>query len=154
MRRIYLLISFVLITLNLFGQDSIKKNSIMVETNGIMMTSLSYDRYVHFNEKAAIIFGGEYIMGTGFGWGAHWLVPEVGILAFGPKHFLETGIQYAFDISEYNEDVEIYGREHSFGVRLAYRYQTNAGFNVRVTANGYFTVDPIFIPTLGIGYSF
>jgi len=149
-----LLFGFFFISLSSCGQVEIRKNSIMVETNLIMMGSVSYDRYVPINEKTALIFGGEYILGMGFGWGAHWLVPEVGVLAFGPKHFLEAGIQYGFDISPYNEDVEIYGREHSLGARLAYRFQTNGGFNIRATANGYFSIDPIFFPTLGIGYSF
>jgi len=53
------------------------------------------------------MFGGYYIMGVGFGYGSHWLAPEISLLSFGPKHFLETGAQYAFDINqddEYNDN--------------------------------------------------
>lgn len=142
------------VAFNSNGQDEIKKNSIMVESNFIMMTSVSYDRYVPLKERTAIILGGEYIMGTGFGWGTHWIVPEIGILAFGPKHFLEASAEFAFDVTPSNEDIEMYGRENSPGVRLAYRLQTHSGFSFRVTANSYFNIDPIFVPTIGVGFAF
>lgn len=93
-------------------------------------------------------------MGTGFGWGSHWIVPEFGARFFGPKHFMESSLQYAIDITPSNEDIAMYGREHSPGVRLAYRYQTIGGFNMRVALNTYFAIDPIIAPTVGVGYSF
>jgi len=79
----------------------------MVESNFIASLSISYDRIVPIGVKTAIMFGGYYIMGVGFGYGSHWLAPEISLLSFGPKHFLETGAQYAFDINqddEYNDN--------------------------------------------------
>jgi len=61
----------------------------MVESNFIASLSISYDRIVPIGVKTAIMFGGYYIMGVGFGYGSHWLAPEISLLSFGPKHFLE-----------------------------------------------------------------
>jgi hypothetical protein len=126
----------------------------MIESNVVFMTSVSYDYYEPINKRSALIFGGEYIMGTGFGSGMHWIVPEIGILSYGPKHFLETSFQFAMDITPTNEDNEEYGPQHSIGARIAYKLQSKGGFNFRVNSNIYFGIDPIFFPTLGLGYSF
>ena len=95
------------------------------------------------------MFGGEYFMGIGFGHGSHWMVPKINLLSFGPRHFLEMGALYAFGITKENED-----NENSPGLRLAYRLQGNKGITFRATANIFFNIDPVLIPTIGIGYSF
>jgi len=88
-------------------------------------------------------------MGVGFGKGSHWLSPEVNLLSFGPRHYLETGAQYAFDIKQNDEN-----NESSPGLRFAYRLQGDKGLTLRVTANIFFSIDPMFIPTIGLGYTF
>jgi len=125
------------------------QNSVIVESNFIISLSVSYDRIVPAGDKTAIILEGEYIMGIGFGHGSHWLVPEIGLLSFGPRHFLESGVEYAFGISQ-GDDFN----ESSPGIRLAYRFQGNHGITFRATANAFFNIDPVLIPTIGIGYSF
>lgn len=154
MKILVLIFGFALSTSQVFAQDSIPKNSIIVETNVILCGVLSYDRIIPMSQKARLMVGADYIMGLGFGWGAHGIAPEFGVMAFGPKHFMETGFQFVFDISKQSKDAEEEGGFTSPGIRLAYRFQSNKGFIFRATANAYFNIDPIFIPTIGFGYSF
>ena len=46
------------------------------------------------------------------------------------------------------------GNENSPGFRIAYRLQGNKGITLRATAIVFFNLDPVLIPTIGIGYSF
>ena len=147
---------FLLLTLALLviadissAQSFDKRNSLLVESNFIMSLSISYDRIIPIGNKTALMFGGDYLMGIGFGQGSHWLSPEVGLLSFGPKHFLDTGVMYVLDIKQDGED-----KESSPGLRLSYRLQGNKGLTLRANANFYFNIDPIFIPTIGLGYTF
>ena len=149
MRTLLLIFVFLFVVNASNAQNTDKRNSIFVESNIIASLSLSYDRIVPVGEKIAIMFGGDYFMGIGFGQGSHWLVPEIDLLSFGPRHFLETGVQYAFGIPQDSED-----SESSPGLRLAYRLQGNKGITFRATANVFFNMDPVLIPTIGIGYSF
>lgn len=143
--QILLLIGVLGLSNPAYTQENTPRNSIMIESNIIAVTSLSYDRIVPLKEYAALLFGGSYLMGTGFGHGSHWLGVKSGVLAFGPKHFLETGIQYVFALTD---------DDSSFGVQLAYRFVSKKGLSFRAATNLLFNFDPIFIPTLGIGYTF
>lgn len=133
----------------LFSQNSFRNNSFIVESNFIATLSLSYDRIVPVKEKIAVTFGGDSIMGVGFGYGSHWIAPEAGLLFFGPKHFLETGVMYAFEMGSDGEYTE-----NSPGLRIAYRFQSKKGLILRATANLFFNIDPVFVPAFGAGYSF
>lgn len=157
MKKIILFVVLIIISSSTINAQEIqkhRKNSIMLESNVIGMTSISYDRYIRLPENLSLILGAEYAMGTGFGWGTHWVVPEIGILAFGPRHFLESGLEFCIDISPYDEVVEEYGRNHSPGIRIAYKYQTEYGICFRVCSNFYFMMDPIIVPTVGLGIAF
>ncbi len=132
-----------------YAQNFDRRNSIMMESNFIASLSLSYDRILPMGEKTAIMFGGDYIMGVGFGTGSHWLTPEISLIAFGPRHFLETGAQYLFEVGQHDGDPE-----NSPGLRLAYRFQGNKGITLRATVNIFFNIDPLVVPTIGMGYSF
>ncbi len=152
--RAFILILVCLFFANvLIGQNNFRQNAIVVESNFILSLSFSYDRVVPVGEKMAITLGSDYLMGVGFGYGSHWLAPEAGLIFFGPTHFLETGVMYAFQIgADGSADEE--DSENSPGLRLAYRYQTKKGLTLRATANFFFNIDPVFIPALGVGYSF
>lgn len=150
MRTLVLIFLLQLVCDFIFAQNLEKRNTIMVETNLIISISASYDRIVSLGEKTALMYGGDYLMGIGFGYGSQWLAPELSLLSFGPKHFLETGVLYVFTLKpdpEYNED-------NSPGIRLAYRFQAKNGLTFRATANAIFNIDPIFMPSIGLGYSF
>ena len=147
MRTLILFFTFLFVTTASYAQNFDRRNTIMVESSFIATLSISYDRIVPIGQKTAIMFGGDYIMGVGFGTGSHWLTPEISLTAFGPRHFLETGAQYLFEL-KYDDDPE-----NSPGLRLAYRLQGKKGITFRATANFMFNIDPVFIPTIGIGYS-
>ncbi|KAA3631926.1 MAG: hypothetical protein DWQ02_15600 [Bacteroidetes bacterium] len=148
--RAFIFIFLCLFFVNvLVGQNSLRPNTIIVESNFIATLSFSYDRHVPVKEKIGVSFGGDYLMGVGFGHGSHWLAPEAGLLFFGPKHFLETGVMYAFEMGSEGES-----KENSPGLRFAYRFQSNKGSILRATANIFFDIDPIFVPAFGVGYNF
>ena len=150
MRTLILILTFLFVANVLNAQNFEKRNSIMVETNLILSLSISYDRIIPLREKTALMFGSDYLMGIGFGHGSHWLAPEISLLSFGPRHFVETGVLYVFN---FNPDPES-NENQSPGLRLAYRFQGKKGLTFRATANAIFNFDPIFIPTIGLGYSF
>jgi hypothetical protein len=131
------------------AQNSMKKNSLALESNFIMTLSASYDRIIPLKEKTVLMIGADYSMGIGFGYGSHWIIPEANLQFFGPKHFLETGVQYAFGLDENDEEAN-----SSPGIKIAYRLQGKKGFYFRATAGFLFLIDPVFIPAVGIGYSF
>jgi hypothetical protein len=153
MKNLFILLS-VFIYANLNAQNTDRLNSINVETNFIATLSTSYTRVVPINEKIGATFGGEYMMGIGFGEGSHWIVVDAGILCFGPRHFLETGIQYAFALGYDAENSEEGEDGSSPGLRFAYRLQGNKGLAFRATIDVFFNIDPYIMPALGIGYSF
>ncbi len=150
MRTLILIFTFILVANASNAQSFEKRNSIIAETNFILSLSISYDRIVPLGEKTALLFGGDYMMGVGFGNGSHWLAPEISLLSFGPKHFVETGVLYVFSLTPDPEENE----NQSPGLRLAYRFQAKKGLTFRATANAIFNIDPIFMPTIGLGYSF
>lgn len=144
MKALMFSFGFLCILNLLSAQDTTLRNSIIVESNLIAMSSISYNRTVPIKERTAILFGGGYIMGTGFGYGSHWLEVETSLLSFGPRHFLETGALFIYGIND----------DSSPGIKLAYRFQSKIG--ITFTANTYalFNIDPVIMPALGIGYSF
>lgn len=149
MRTLIFILGCLFFGNTLTGQNSFPRNSIIVESNFIATLAFSYDRAIPVNEKMAFSFGSDYIMGVGFGYGSHWLAPEAGLLFFGPKHFLETGVMYAFEIDPEGEDAE-----NSPALRVAYRLQGKKGLTLRATANVFFDIDPVFVPAIGLGYVF
>lgn len=155
MKLISILFASLTLSYSAWSQDELPRNTIMVESNFILMGVISYDRITPVSNKASIMFGGDYIMGLGFGYGSHWIAPEFGGMFFGPKHFMESGIQLVINVDkqELDQPDEMEARI-SPGIRLAYRYQAFNGLTLRATANAVFLIDPIFIPTIGIGYSF
>jgi len=152
MKSIVLILLSFFISVFVFAQNFEQENTLMVETNFIMTLSFSYDRVIDAEENVAFMVGVDYVMGVGFGFGSHWIVPEVNLVSFGPNHFLETGIIYAIGIPFVDDEPEY--RVSSAGMRIAYRYQTNKGFILRATGNIYFNIDPIFVPAIGVGYAF
>ncbi len=126
------------------AQDRNPHNSIIVQTNFIAMSAITYDRLLPLNHKMALSVGGGYIMGTGFGYGSHWLRIESGLLSFGPRHYLETGIQYIIGIND----------DSSPGLKLAYRFRCKNGITFYAATNFLFNIDPVFLPSVGVGYSF
>jgi len=152
MKRILSIFGFLLMVLSSNAQENPKRNVLAVESNFIISTHLSYDRVItSFNDKVSLAIGADYIMGTGFGCGSHWVAPEINLFSFGPRHFLETGILYS--ISIYNSDNEG-DSDNSLGIRVAYRYQAPKGFLFRASLLALFATDPPVFPTIGIGYSF
>ena len=143
-----------LICTTLNAQNTARLNSINIETNIIATLSTSYARVVPINEKFGATFGGKYMMGIGFGHGSHWLIADAGILCFGPKHFLETGVQYAFGLVNGDESDEGGLEGSSPGLRFAYRLQGSKGLAFRAAVDVFFNIDPYIMPALGIGYSF
>jgi hypothetical protein len=89
-------------------------------------------------------------MGTGFGFGAHWIAPELSILSFGPKHYLETGLSFAIPLYEGENLTD----EASPGLRLGYRYQTRKKLFYRISIQAYFALDPPVLPAFGLGWNF
>ena len=91
MRYSLLIIGFLFINNLINAQEIDRRNIIMVESNFIMSTHFSYERFITpVDHKSSLMLGGDYIMGTGFGYGAHWIAPEINLTSFGPKHFFET----------------------------------------------------------------
>ena len=150
MRKLIIALGLLFIVDALSAQDLTRRNTVMVESNFIMSLSLSYDRVVPVNEKMSLMVGADYVMGVGFGYGSHWVAPEMDLLLFGPRNFLETGVQYYYSI---NPDSEAESNS-SPALRIAYRFQGDNRWTLRSTANFIFEIDPIFIPSIGIGYSF
>lgn len=155
MRQLCSTLLILMSTFSLNAQNVERLNSFILESNVIGTASFSYDRIIPWKEKASFAVGGEYWLGIGFGWGSHWVVPSAKMLFFGPKHFLETGLIYAIDVSS-NEDKESadYEPDHGPGFKLAYRFQTKSGFIAHASANVVFGFDPPIIPAIGIGYAF
>ncbi len=152
MKTILLILGLMCATILINAQNISPKNFIVVESNLIMSTHFSYDRVISvILDKSSLTLGGDYIMGTGFGFGTHWLAPEINFISFGPKHFLETGIQYAFCLTKSEAEGD---SDSSPGIRIAYRYQTPKGFIFRTSLNAYFMMDPPVFPAIGIGYAF
>ena len=79
MRTLILFFVFLFFVNASYAQNFDRRNTIMVESNIIGSLSISYDRIVPIGEKTAIMVGGDYIMGVGFGTGSHWLTPEIGM---------------------------------------------------------------------------
>jgi len=150
MKTLILFITGLLVANSSLAQNFEKRNTILLETNLILSLSISYDRIVPTGEKTALMFGGDYLMGIGFGYGSHWLAPEMSLLSFGSKHFLETGVMFVISL---NPDPD-YNENYSPGIRFAYRIQGKKGFTFRATTNFIFNIDPVFIPSIGFGYSF
>lgn len=144
MKKLLAFLFFAGLGIGALAQNETQRNSIVVETNFIMMSQLSYDHFIPLKDNLSLMAGGGYIMGTGFGYGSHWVNVEAGVHAFGPRHFLEAGVQF---ISGINDD-------SSGGLKVAYRFQGKKGLTFKVTANAIFNIDPIFVPVFGIGYSF
>ncbi|PLX05446.1 MAG: hypothetical protein C0598_14670 [Marinilabiliales bacterium] len=107
------------------------------------MTSIS--------DKSSLTLGADYIMGTGFGYGMHWIAPEINLFSFGPKHYLETGILYSFSIYQSEPESD---SDHSPGLRIAYRYQSGKGFIFRFNMYALLLTDPPVFPTIGLGWAF
>lgn len=155
MRKALILFTVLLSVVQLEAQEDRRLNSLILETNVIGTTNFSYDRIIPVREKVAGAVGAEYWLGVGFGWGSHWIVPNAKFLFFGPKHYLETGLLYAVDVSgNADKDSPDYEPDHGPGFKLAYRYQTNGGFIIRASANVVLGFDPPIIPALGIGFAF
>ncbi len=144
MRTFIIIIGFLIIANALYAQDEKKKNSVIIETNLLASTSVSYNRIIPLKEKTSATIGGSYIMGTGFGYGSNWIAGEAGGLFFGPKHFLDTALLLVVGIDD----------DSSPGIRVAYRLLGEKGFTFRASANFYMNIDPIFVPSIGIGYTF
>jgi len=142
-RASVLLFGLLFISGLLSAQDITPRNSIIVESNLIAMSSISYNRIVVIKEKT-LLFGGGYVMGTGFGYGSNWIKAETSLLSFGPKHFLETGVLFIYGIDD----------DSSPGIKLAYRFRSKTGITLTADAYVLFNIDPAFMPALGIGYSF
>ncbi|MFA8437268.1 MAG: hypothetical protein ACEPOZ_22400 [Marinifilaceae bacterium] len=144
MRVLILFLGFLCTISLLSAQNTTPRNSIVVESNLIATSSIFYNRMVPINEKAVVAFGGGYIMGVGFGHGSDWLKFETSLLSYGPRHFLETGAQYIYGLND----------DSSPGLKLGYRFMGKKGLTFAITANVLFTIDPVVLPTVGIGYSF
>ena len=116
--------------------------SIDLETNLIAMSAVSFNLQTPMGEKSSMIYSGGFVIGTGFGFGSNGVKAEVGLLSYGPKHFLETSVLY---LSGFDDG-------GSIGGKLGYRYQTKK--RLQLLANIYLmsNVDPFIMPTLGIGY--
>ena len=153
MRTIFFTLAFLIIAFVIKGQNFERRNSLILETNLIATLSASYDRIIPFTEKLSLTLGGDYIMGVGFGHGAHWIAPEANLLFFGPKNYLETGVLYALNIKSGDEEEEE-DSNSSPGFRVGYKILGKRGFTFRASANILFDIDPIVIPEVGIGYSF
>lgn len=156
MKRKLIIFFFAMIWVQaLVAQEARPLNSIIVETNVIGTAHLSYDRIIPWTERVSLAAGAEYWLGIGFGWGAHWIVPNFKALFFGPKHFLELGGLFAFDISgQEDKESENWDPDQGPGVKLAYRYQTKGGFIIRASANFVYGIDPPVVPAVGIGFAF
>lgn len=151
MKRLFVVMLILFAANAIYAQNFEMRNSIIVESNLIMTLSASYDRIMPIKEKLAVTVGGDYIMGVGFGYGAHWIEPEANLLLFGPRHFLEAGIIYAFNLISGDEEAD---SNSSPGFRFAYKIQGKKGFTLRASANFLFDIDPVFVPEVGVGYSF
>ncbi len=152
MKKIFLTFGFLCMVFLLKAQENTRSNIIVLESNFIMSTHLSYDRVItSLGDKSSLTIGGDYVMGTGFGYGMHWIAPEINLFSFGPKHFFETGIQYMFCLSKSDSDAD---SDSSLGLRIAYRYQTSKGFIFRAGLYAHLAVDPPIFPTIGFGYAF
>ena len=150
MKNVVLIFGLVFFFKFALAQDHVKRNNIVIESNFIISLPISYDRVVPLNNKLALTFGADYVLGVGFAYGSHWLAPEINLLSFGPKHFLESGIQYAYYINSDPESDD----NHSPGLRLAYKYQSESGVIFRLAMTFFFNIDPIIFPTIGLGYAF
>lgn len=126
------------------AQTTVRVNSLVLESNLIASTSLTYYRMIPVKEKMAVLVGAGFILGTGFGSGSQGAQIEANLGWFGHKHFLETGAEIVFG---FEEDI-------SPGLKLAYRYQGERGFTIRVAVNILANIDPPVLPTVGIGYAF
>lgn len=152
MKRITQVIVIILMAGALFDQNAERPNTLVFESNFILSASISYDRILNLSEKVDFYAGADYWMGIGFGEDSHWVSPEVGGVFFGPKHNLETGNFYAFRFSPDADDWE--SEDSSFVMNTAYRLETKKGIIFKLTANILPGIDPIFIPTIGVGYAF
>ncbi|WMN11908.1 hypothetical protein QYS49_31735 [Marivirga salinae] len=152
MKTIFLTLGLLCTVFLLEAQEKTPPNIIVVESNFIISTHFSYDRVMtSVGDKSALTLGGDYMMGTGFGYGTHWIAPEINLFSFGPKHFLETGIQYAIAFSNSEPEAD---SDSSLGIKVAYRYQGSKGFIFRTSLYAHLGVDPPVFPTIGFGYAF
>ena len=153
MKRIIWFLAFFSLSFHLIGQDKEfqPQSQISIQTNILATTHFNFTRQVSpLGSKSILGVGLEYIMGTGFGFGAHWIAPELSILSFGPKHYLETGLSFAFPMYEGENLTD----EASPGLRLSYRYQTRNKLFYRISIQAYFALDPPVLPALGLGWNF
>lgn len=142
---------------SIYSQNESTKNTFIVESNFILSLSLSYDREIPIKEKMSLMVGADYVMGVGFGYGSHFIAPEVNLLLFGPRHHMEIGALYIFNIYT-NEDGEDsspeYDEDSSPGARIAYRFQARNGVCFRVNIGVFPNIDPLIFPAIGVGYAF
>ena len=157
MKTTLCILGLLLCTITINAQDFSFRNSLMLESNLIAYTALTYDRIIPLSTKTSLLAGGGVFIGTGFGHGSQWLLAKSSLLSFGPKHFLETGVQYLYSLSkeeDQEEENESNDDESSFGLRFAYRYISNKGISLSATMNFLFNVDPVVMPALAVGYTF
>ena len=95
------------------------------------------------------IYNGDYLM----------VVPELGLVAPGPRHFAELGVGALINTGTegYNFifDSSILGsleNDFYFTLRLGYRYQSPGGFLFK--AGGLISPGHFFTPLIGLGYAF
>jgi hypothetical protein len=142
-RTLLLGLSMLLLFHTLHGQNSLRKNSIILETNYFFSSSLSYTRIL-VGEKTNFFLSGGYAMGTFFGTQSHWMNIEGGLLLFGPKHFFETGPGLMIGLNDITYP----------GFKVAYRIQGTRGFVFRLAMSLYFPESAYFAPSIGLGYAF
>ena len=136
-------ISILMVSPSMCGQETIRKNSIIVETNYIFSYHFIYNRILAHNSYNFYI-GGGYVIGSQFGAGSHWINIEGGMLFFGQKHFLETGPGLLIGLNDVTYP----------SYKVAYRYQGTKGFVIRPAITIYFPEYPYFAPSIGLGYAF
>lgn len=150
MKNLILVLTLLFVADITNAQNTDRLNSFAVESNYVISFSLSYDRIVSKGEIINMMFGGDYIIGTGSYFGSFWLAPEMTMLILGPKHFIEGGLQYALDITfgdRYTNSTSV--------MRFGYRFQGHKGMMLRATLNFYDeSIDPMNLLSMGIGYSF
>lgn len=156
--NIHRFVTLMFVSLGLISTDKVsaqsdRLNSIVVESNFIISSNLSYDRFIYLNDGLAVTLGGDYWMGTGFGWGAHFLGPEANLVWGSRRSRLETGVLYVFALGEEN-CLEDWDENHSAGLRLYYRWQGTQGLTFRVGSSVVFGIDPIAFPGIGLGCTF
>ncbi|MCF7824932.1 MAG: hypothetical protein K9N35_12280 [Candidatus Marinimicrobia bacterium] len=153
MRKITLYFTGILCLIQLaISQQTTSGNILKLETNGILTAHLSYDRIFPVNEKSSLMLGADVIMGVGFAYGATGFAPEINVLLFGPKHFLEVGGLMIIDMED--DDPEEGAEISSPGLRTSYRYELPSGLSVGSSLLLLLDIDPPVVPTLYLGYSF